>query len=194
MSILPGGYLQLLMVETCSAVRLDTTEYFTNAYVETKFKIGGQGPDFSGPVYSFYSDAVTLYNGLHANEIDVEIVGYGNPAPDRGWFENSVQLGIWVPNYPLKQYFINQGSYDMANNFIKYAFQWNYNTVDFFINDQYVYSSSKYQPTIGYTQPEKVIYSLWDGSPYPDFSNAINWNSPQASNFKMIIDYVTICT
>ena len=193
MSILPGGYLQLLMVPSCSNVRLDSKSYYSNAYVETKFKIGGQGPDFSGPVYSFYSDAMTPYNGLHANEIDVEIVGNGNPAPDRGWFQNSVQLGIWVPNYALKQYFINQGTYDMSDNFVKYAFQWNYNTVDFFINDQYVYSSSKYQPSLGYMQPEKIIYSLWDASQYPDFSQPINWNSPQASNFKMIIDYVTIC-
>jgi hypothetical protein len=194
MSILPGGYLQLLMEQYCSTVRLDSNNYYTNAYVETKFKIGGQGPDFSGPIYSFYTDGIALHNGLHANEIDVEIVGNGNSAPDRGWFKDSVQLGMWVPDYALKQYYINHGSYDMTNNFIKYAFQWNYNTIDFFINDQFVYSSSQYQPVMGYTQPEKIIYSLWDGSPYPDFSKPMNWNSPQASNYKMIIDYVTICT
>jgi beta-glucanase (GH16 family) len=191
MSILNGGYLNLHMVQSCSNVRIDSKNFFSNAYVEARMKLGGQGPDFSGVVYAFYSDGIITPGGNHADEIDVEIVGNGNPG--RGWFQNSAQLGVWVPNYVSKQYLTNVGSYDFASDFHVFAFQWNQDVVDFFIDGEYRYSSSMYEPSIGYTQPEKVIFSLWDGTPFPDFSKPMNWGSPQAKNFNMIIDYVKIC-
>jgi len=192
MSILPGGYLNMHISQSCPNTRIDSNQFYQNAYVETSFKIGGMGPDFSGVVYAFYSDGIVKPNGLHADEIDVEIVGNGNPG--RGWALNTMQLGVWVPNYAFNQYLINLGPYDMVNNFVTYAFQWNYDAIDFFINGQYVYSSSLYQASMGYTQAQKVIFSLWDGTPFPDFSQRMNWNSPRAADFKMIIDYVKICT
>ena len=191
MSILPGGYLQMQMVQSCSAVRIDSNQRYENAYVEASFKIGGQGPDFRGVIYAFYSSGDVQQNGNHANEIDVEILGYGNQPR---WFQNSAQLGVWDPRYPLEQYVLNHPVNGMADGFVKYAFQWNYGTVDFFINDQKVFSSSPSVNTIGYTQAENIIFSLWDGTPFPQWSSAMNWGSPQVSNYRVIIDYITICT
>jgi len=191
MSILSGGYLNLHVTQDCSASRLDSKVFYQNAYVETRFKIGGQGPDFSGLVYAFYTDGIVKPNNKHADEIDVEIVGYGNPG--RGWAPKTAQLGFWEPGYDLFQHFIQDGPLNL-DEFNTYAVQWNYGTVDFFINGVKRFSSSQFDTSIGYVQPQKVIYSLWDGTPYPDFSAAMNWNSPRAKDYNMVIDYVKICT
>lgn len=191
LSIENGGYLKMLMTKECSSSRIDSKVFYQNAYVEARMKIGGQGPQFSGPVYAFYSDGFLTPGGNHANEIDVEIVGYGNPG--RSWSKNTAQLGFWEPDYPMYQHFVHDGPYNLEE-FNVYAFQWNYDTVDFFVNGVLTYSSSLFDASVKYTQPQKVIFSLWDGSPYPDFSAAIDWNSPKASQYTMTVDYVKICT
>jgi len=188
---LNGGYLNLHVTKSCPTSRIDSKVFYQNAYVETRFKIGGQGPDFSGLVYAFYTDGIVKPNNKHADEIDIEIVGYGNPG--RGWGDKTAQLGFWEPGYELYQHLTNYGPLKLEE-FNTYAVQWNYDTVDFFINGVKAYSSSQFDASIGYVQPQKVIYSLWDGTPYPDFSAPMNWNSPRAGDFNMVVDYVKICT
>lgn len=175
----------------CTVARIDSKKAYRNAYVETSFKLGGIGPDYSGLVYAFYTDSMNKNITLHANEIDVEIVAYGDSS--RQWFPNSVQLGYWKPFHYFYQHFAHFGPYNVDTEFIKYAIRWNNDTIDFFINGSPVYSSALYDTSVGYTQAEKVIFSLWDGTPYPGFSRPINWKAPKKDNYRMDIDYVKIC-
>jgi hypothetical protein len=119
-------------------------------------------------------------------------IGLSSAGP-RAWYKNTAQLGYWMPNYPMYQHFVHDGPYNLEE-FNVFAFQWNYDTVDFFVNGVKTYSSTLFDQSVGYTQAQQVIFSLWDGSPYPDFSAAMDWNSPMASKFTMTVDYVKICT
>ena len=175
----------------CPIARIDSKKAYSNAYIETSFKLGGIGPDYSGLVYAFYTDSMNKNVTLHANEIDVEIVAFGDSA--RQWFPNSVQLGFWEPFHYFYQHFAHFGPYPLATEFVKYGIRWNNDTIDFFINGVPVYSSSLFDTSVGYTQAEKVIFSLWDGTPYPGFSAPINWKAAKIDNYRMDIDYVKIC-
>jgi len=175
----------------CTIARIDSKVAYRNAYVESRFKIGGIGPDFAGLVYAFYSDSMNKNVTLHANEIDVEIVGYGNEG--RRWTPGTVQLGYWEPFYYAYQHFAQVGPYDLSNSYVTYAYRWNNDTIDFFINGSPVYSSTLFDVSVGYTQAQKIIFSLWDGSPYPDFSAKIDWKGKRKSDYRMDIDYVKIC-
>jgi hypothetical protein len=175
-----NGTLAVRMTQMCPFTTMSSLQALSSGYVETSLKIGGQGPNYNGVVYAFYLQSDDLSNG-GVDEMDFEWLG--NPK----WF-NQVQTNFFVNGVGAalnEQYFFETVS---DGSFNKYAFRFDSNMIEYFINDELVRTVHRHT-----NKSFRIKSSVWDGSSVSAWAGTVNWSSPAVNNFKLNIEYILAC-
>ncbi|KFA96609.1 glycoside hydrolase family 16 protein [Vibrio sp. ER1A] len=99
-------------------------------------------------------------NGTH-NEIDIEFIGLNT---------NLVQFNFWSndDSYEQRNEYIHYLDFDAADEFHKYAIEWNKNTIKWYIDDELVYKvrNTKAQPIPSQTDTKlRAMMNIWATAP-----------------------------
>jgi len=174
--------LQLFTQPTClGGSIIQSKDTYTSGYTEAKLRVGGQGNDFTGIVYTFITQSDD--SNKTADEIDFESLGRLTTIGtiQTNWFHNGSKTGVNsahspVPGIANQEWFI-------------LSITWNSSYVAWGINGVTVRSVSG----VTMSKPQYIWASIWDGSTYSYvWAGVTNWNASNVNqtNFWIDVDYI----
>jgi len=174
--------LQLFTLPTCSGGSIiQSKDAFTSGYAEARMRVGGQGDDFTGLVYTFITQSDPI--NKTADEIDFESLGRTSTEGtiQTNWFHDGSKQGVNSAHNAI-------AGIDKQQWFTL-SITWNYSYVAWGINGVTV----RHETGLNMSKAQYIWASIWDGSTYSYvWAGVTNWNASNLnqSNFWVDVDYI----
>lgn len=144
-----------------------------------RFEVIMQAAAGSGTVSSFFTHTGDMFGDPH-DEIDIEFLGNDTTRLHINYFTDGSSAGsVYIPL-----------AFDAAKEVHLYAFEWTPEEIQWFVDEDMVFSATRELQTIP-TTPGRIIMDLWSGSPdqygwhgKPEFENGTRANYICASFLK----------
>lgn len=165
-----GGQMSLSLVSNSShqaPYQFDCAEYATQEFFGYGlYEVSMRPAEVSGVISSFFTYTGPYYGGAPWDEIDIEFLGYDTTKVQFNYYTNGVG-GNEI---------IHDLGFNAAHSFNTYAFEWQENYINWYVNGQLVATATENIPS----SPGKIMMNIWNTYGLDEWTGPYNGQSAEA--------------